>query len=114
MRRVLLAAACAVFSAPPTASAAAPKPELACRRAVVATRGDLIKTAVRLERASKSQGKERCIAFRQYAQVVSKARDVFTRCNVDRGLDADVSSMNAAMSDVQSAMSKSCADRQQE
>lgn len=111
MRRVLLVLAFAAFFAPDNAWAGLSNPELACRRAIVATRGDLIKTAVRLERASKSQDKERCLAFRQYAEVVSKARDVFTRCNVDRGLDADVSSMNAAMSDVQSAMAKSCADR---
>lgn len=112
MRRVLfIAIAWAALAAAENALAAASGPERACRRAVVATRGDLIKTAVRLERAAKSQHKERCVAFRQYAEVVSKARDVFTRCNLDRGLDADVSSINAAMSDIQAAMAKNCADR---
>lgn len=81
-----------------------------CQRDVLTTRSKLIKTVVRLEGAKTAETKDRCTAYREYAQQVTKAREVFARCNSHNALDKDVSHMDVALTDVQAVIAKSCPD----
>ncbi len=93
-----------LFAAAPAMTA----PAKACQRDVVTTRTKLIKTVVRLEGAKKAEASARCVAYRDYAQQVTKAREVFARCNSGNALDKDVSHMDVALSDLQSVIARSC------
>lgn len=69
----------------------------ACQREVVSTRATLIRTALRLE-LSGTDRQDRCTALRHHASAVTKARQVFERCNETHALDRDVEGMDAALS----------------
>lgn len=92
------------------AASAAQATDRACQRDLVSVRSTLIKNAVRLERVRTSAPKEQCVAFRQYAEVVDKARKLFERCNTAQELDRDVSGMDHALSDVKAAIANRCAE----
>ncbi len=106
MLRVFLPVALAGVFASSLAAAA----DRTCQRDVVATRSDLIKNVVKLERVRSSAAKQQCNAYRQYAQVVDRARKTFERCNTDQQLDKDVSGLQDAMTDVTAVIESRCTD----
>lgn len=114
MRFLSLAAAALATS---LASASAPAPSAAqpveptaksCPRDVVSMRTKLIKTAVQLERAGGGGKGQMCSAYRQYADAVSRARQLFDRCNSEKALDRDLSSIDAAIQVAAAAIASNC------
>lgn len=109
MRRLLSSSLMLLALIGPAAAAAANAADRACLRDMVTVRSNLIKNVVKLEKVKSSGAKDQCVAYRKYAEVVDRARQVFERCNTDQELDSDVSGMNNAMSDVNAAIATRCA-----
>ena len=112
MRFLSLAAAALATSlaSAPAPSAAQPAEPAAksCPRDVVSMRTKLIKTAVQLERAGGGGKGQMCSAYRQYADAVSRARQLFDRCNSENALDRDLSSIDAAIQVAEAAIASNC------
>jgi hypothetical protein len=96
----------ALIVVPSATADAAPK---TCPRELAVTETSLLKTAIRLQTASRLNRDEKCATYRTHADVVTKARQVFERCSTGRNRDQDIEQMDGALSQVERAIASICA-----
>ena len=80
----------------------------ACARDLAATETRLMKTLVKMQTVIKVTPDQKCAEFRQHADVMSKAREVFARCSGQEA-DRDVRQLQGALDNVNGVIAKSCA-----
>lgn len=84
---------CSVFDV--TFAPAAPS----CQRELGSTDIALIKTVLSLRKVDQSRADEKCAAYRQHVQTVTKVREVFARCLSGPKRDADLRQLDDALED---------------
>jgi hypothetical protein len=105
-RFFIIAVALTVFATPAPASPVSPT---TCARELAVTETNLLKTAIRLQAASRLSQDEKCATYRTHADVVTKARQVFERCSTGRDREQDVGQMDGALSQIETAIASICA-----
>jgi len=80
----------------------------ACVRELARTENSLVKTLVRVRGSGLTLGKQRCALYQDHAAIVSKARDVFSRCKTGAERDTDVGQLDGALSDANAVIAKTC------
>jgi hypothetical protein len=84
--------------------------ETACVRELAHTETNLVKTLVRLRGVSEANGDARCAVYQEHVAVVTKARDVFSRCKTGPDRETDVHQLDGALSDANSVIAQTCRD----
>lgn len=79
-----------------------------CARELAVTETSLIKAAIRLQAIVHVSQEEQCITYRNHADVVMKARQVFERCSNGRAREQDVDQMDNALSQDKAAIASIC------
>ncbi len=94
MRRLIIAVAVALgtLAGAPVSAGTVHTP--ACARDLAGAETSLRKTLVRIQTAEKAGQEPMCAAFRDHADVVARAREVFSRCATDRDREVDVGQMD--------------------
>jgi hypothetical protein len=82
--------------------------EKVCARELAAIEPRLRKTLMRVTLAEKANETERCSAFREHAEIASKARDLFARCSSGRDRQIDVEQMDGALLRARFIMTRMC------
>jgi hypothetical protein len=80
----------------------------ACVRDMARAENDLVKTLVRVRGAANTKSGERCTVYQHHIAIVTKAREVFSRCKTGSERDAEVSQLDGALSDANAFVAKSC------
>jgi len=83
-----------------------------CARELAATETSLRKTLLRVAAAENAGASERCTAFREHAEIATKAREVFSRCATGRDRDIDVEQMDNALLKAKLVLSRTCTGTQ--
>jgi hypothetical protein len=97
-----------VFADGAPASAAMAGARNTCARELALTETSLRRTLIHLQTLTSAGPDERCNAYREHLDVVSKARDVFTRCSSGPARDKDVGQLDSAIDGFSGVIAKSC------
>src|SRR2546422_2420589 len=106
IRRAL--AVCAVLSIGVAPAAADTINSPSCRQDLAATWAKMEEMLARLKNAARAEQDEKCETYRNHAEVVVRARDVFERCKTGRDRTGDVAHMEGALDDVNSVIDREC------
>jgi hypothetical protein len=80
----------------------------ACRQDLAATWSKMEEMLGRLKSAARAAQDEKCATYRHHAEVVVRAREVFSRCKTGRDRVGDIAQMDGALDDVNSVIDREC------
>jgi hypothetical protein len=79
-----------------------------CQRELGGTDIALIKAVLSLRKVDQSREDEKCIAYRQHVETVTKVREVFVRCLSGPKRDADLRQLDDALADAGGVVALVC------
>ena len=104
--RAVLASAVVLIGAVPVAAETINTPS--CRQELAATWSKMEEMVARLKSAARAGQDEKCETYRDHAEVVVRAREVFERCKTGRDRVGDVAHMDGALDDVNTVIDREC------
>ena len=104
MRRTAPILVAVLFCLDAASAAAAPS----CQRALGTTDITLIKALLSLRKVEQGPEDEKCVAYRQHVETVSKVRGVFLRCLTGPKRDADLRQLDDALEDANGVVATVC------
>lgn len=79
-----------------------------CREDLAAVDRSFTETLERLEKAKNAAQAEKCVVYRQHVEVMTRAREVFNRCQTGLTRRENVGQMNDSIEDFEELIRRRC------
>jgi hypothetical protein len=83
----------------------------ACKHDLASTWTDMEATLAKLKGVTRAGAAEKCAVYRRHVDVVTKAREVLSRCRTGHDRDGDLAHMDGALDDVKATIDRECTSR---